>query len=165
MWQRLKEVENHGSNYADIPLKVFFDFATHIYTKPENAFIKINGNLIQRSKIEDWTSFTKEEVMTELTRKVEKIMELFLMLICYVLGAVVGYEIVKFLRVLWFLHKLGKTKKMLDEALDELNETLANQNEGELIEGTLEKSFNDLGKAMYTFGTSIQKSLDGKEEE
>ena len=53
-------------------LKVFFDFATHIYTKPENAFIKINGNLIQRSKIADWTSFTKEEVMTELTRKVEK---------------------------------------------------------------------------------------------
>lgn len=72
MWQRLKGVENHGSDYADIPLKVFFDFATHIYTKPENAFIKINGNLIQRSKIEDWTSFTKEEVMTELTRKVEK---------------------------------------------------------------------------------------------
>ena len=92
-------------------------------------------------------------------------MELFLMLICYVLGAVVGYELVKFLRVLWFLHKLGKAKKMLDEALDELNETLANQNEGELIEGTLEKSFNDLGKAMYTFGTSIQKSLDDEEKE
>lgn len=46
-------------------------------------------------------------------------MELFLMLICYVLGAVVGYEIVKFLRVLWFFHKLGKAKKMLDEALDD----------------------------------------------
>lgn len=29
-------------------------------------------------------------------------MELFLMLICYALGAVVGYEIVKFLRALWF---------------------------------------------------------------
>ncbi len=53
-------------------LKVFFDFATHIYMKPENAFIKINGNLIQHSKIEDWTSFTKEEIMAELTRKVEK---------------------------------------------------------------------------------------------
>lgn len=53
-------------------LKVFFDFATHIYTKPENAFIKINGTLIQHSKITDWTSFTKEEVMAELTRKVEK---------------------------------------------------------------------------------------------
>ena len=53
-------------------LKAFFDFATHIYTKPENAFIKINGNLIQHSKIADWTSFTKEEIMAELTRKVEK---------------------------------------------------------------------------------------------
>ena len=29
-------------------------------------------------------------------------MELFLMLICYALGAVVGYELVKFLRVAWF---------------------------------------------------------------
>ena len=53
-------------------LKIFFDFATHIYAKPKNAFIRINGNLIQRSKITDWTSFTKEEVMAELTRKVEK---------------------------------------------------------------------------------------------
>lgn len=53
-------------------LKAFFDFATHIYAKPENAFIKINGNLIQHSKITDWTSFTKEEIMAELTRKVEK---------------------------------------------------------------------------------------------
>lgn len=53
-------------------LKVFFDFATHIYTKPENAFIKINGTLIQHSKITDWTSFTKEEIMTELARKVGK---------------------------------------------------------------------------------------------
>lgn len=53
-------------------LKVFSDFATHIYTNPENAFIKINGNLIQHSKITDWTSFTKEEIMAELTRKVEK---------------------------------------------------------------------------------------------
>lgn len=53
-------------------LKVFFDFETHIYAKPESAFIKINGNLIQHSKIEDWTSLTKEEVMAELTRKVEK---------------------------------------------------------------------------------------------
>lgn len=53
-------------------LKVFFDFATHIYMNPENAFIKINGALIQHSKITDWTSFTKEEIMAELTRKVEK---------------------------------------------------------------------------------------------
>lgn len=53
-------------------LKVFFDFATHIYANPKNAFIKINGALIQHSKITDWTSFTKEEIMTELTRKVEK---------------------------------------------------------------------------------------------
>lgn len=53
-------------------LKTFFDFATHIYTNPENAFIKINGALIQHSKITDWTSFTKEEITAELTRKVEK---------------------------------------------------------------------------------------------
>lgn len=92
-------------------------------------------------------------------------MELFLMLVCYVLGAVIGYEVVKFLRVAWFLHKLGKAKKKLDKALDELNVTLANQDEDELIGGTLEKSFNDLGKAMYTFGTSIQKTLEDKEEE
>lgn len=95
-------------------------------------------------------------------------MELFLMFICYVLGAVVGYELVKFLRVAWLLHKLGKAEKMLDEALealDELSVTLANQDDDELIEGTLEKAFNDLGKSMHNFGTSIQKSLNGKEEE
>lgn len=95
-------------------------------------------------------------------------MELFLILICYVLGAVVGYELVKFLRVLWFVRRLGKAKEKLDKALDELNITLANQDEDELIGGTLEKSFNDLGKAMRTFGTSIQtiqKTLEGKEEE
>lgn len=92
-------------------------------------------------------------------------MELFLMFICYVLGAVVGYEVVKFLRVLWFFHRLGKAKKALDEALSELNEVLADQNEDELIDGTFEKAFNDLGKSMYNFGTSIQKSLDDKEEE
>lgn len=92
-------------------------------------------------------------------------MELFLMFICYVLGAVVGYELVKFLRVVWFLHKLGKAKKELDKVLDELNITLANQDEDELIEGTLEKSFNDLGKAMRTFGISIQKTSEDKEEE
>lgn len=67
---------NESSVYVigvdDAELKVFFDFATHIYAKPESAFIKINGNLIQHSKIEDWTSLTKEEVMAELTRKVEK---------------------------------------------------------------------------------------------
>lgn len=88
-------------------------------------------------------------------------MELFLMFICYVLGAVVGYEVVKFLRVAWFLHKLDKAKK----ALDELSATLANQDEDELIEGTLEKSFNDLGEAMHTFGTSIQKTSEDKEED
>lgn len=92
-------------------------------------------------------------------------MELFLMFICYVLGAVVGYEVVKFLRVLWFFHKLNKAKKMLDEALDELNETLINQETGELIDETFEKAFVNLGKSMHNFGTSIQKSLDGKEEE
>ncbi|ELA53596.1 hypothetical protein OGA_03117 [Enterococcus faecium EnGen0012] len=92
-------------------------------------------------------------------------MELFLMFVCYVLGAVVGYEVVKFLRVLWFVHRLGKAKKALDEALSELNVTLANQDDDELIEGTLEKAFNDLGKSMHNFGTSIQKSLNGKEEE
>lgn len=92
-------------------------------------------------------------------------MELFLMFICYVLGVVVGYEVVKFLRVLWLFRRLGKAKKKLDTALDELNITLANQDEDELIEGTLEKSFNDLGKAMYTFGTSIRKTLEDKEEE
>ena len=53
-------------------LKVFFDFATHIYMNPENAFIKINGALIQHSKIVDWASFTKEEIMEELTRKAEE---------------------------------------------------------------------------------------------
>lgn len=53
-------------------LKVFFDFATHIYANPKNAFIKINGALIQHSEIADWTSFTKEEIMAELTRKAEK---------------------------------------------------------------------------------------------
>ena len=67
---------NESSVYVigadDAELKTFFDFATHIYTNPENAFIKINGALIQHSKITDWTSFTKEEVMAELTRKVEK---------------------------------------------------------------------------------------------
>lgn len=87
------------------------------------------------------------------------------MLICYVLGAVVGYEIVKFLCVLWFLHKLGKAKKMLDEALDELNGTPTSQEANEPIEGTLEKSFNDLGKSIHNLGTSIQKSLNSKEEE
>lgn len=91
-------------------------------------------------------------------------MELFLMFVCYVLGVVVGYEVVKFLRVLWLFRRLGKAKKKLDKALDELNITLANQDEDELIEGTLEKSFNDLGKAMYTFGTSIRKTLEDKEE-
>lgn len=40
-------------------------------------------------------------------------MELFLMFVCYVLGAVVGYEVVKFLRVLWFVHRLGKAKKSI----------------------------------------------------
>ena len=79
-------------------------------------------------------------------------MELFLMFICYVLGAVIGYEVVKFLRVLWFFHKLGKAKKALDEALSELDE------------GTLEKAFNAVGKSMYNLGASIQKSLDDKEE-
>lgn len=92
-------------------------------------------------------------------------MELFLMFICYVLGAVVGYELVKFLRVLWFLHKLGKAKKMLDEALDELNGTLTNQETDELIDRTFEKSFRDLGISLHEFGTSIQKTLEGKEEE
>lgn len=92
-------------------------------------------------------------------------MELFLMFVCYVLGAVVGYEVVKFLRVLWFVRRLGKAKKALDEALSELNVTLANQDDDELIEGTLEKAFNDLGKSMHNFGTSIQKPLNGKEEE
>lgn len=91
-------------------------------------------------------------------------MELFLMFICCVLGAVVGYEVVKFLRVLWLFRRLGKAKKKLGKALDELNITLANQDEDELIEGTFEKSFNDLGKAMYTLGTSIQKTLEDKEE-
>lgn len=42
---------NEKSVYAigvdDAELKVFFDFATHIYMNPENAFIKINGALIQ----------------------------------------------------------------------------------------------------------------------
>jgi len=92
-------------------------------------------------------------------------MELFLMFICCALGAVVGYEVVKFLRVLWFFHRLGKAKKKLDKALDELNITLANQDEDGLTEGTLEKSFNDLGKAMHTFGTSIRKTPEDKEEE
>lgn len=91
-------------------------------------------------------------------------MELFLMFICYVLGAVIGYELVKFLRVLWFFHKLGKAKKALDEALSELSEVLADQNEDELIEGTFEKAFNDVGKSMYNLGASIQKSLNDKEE-
>ena len=67
---------NGGSVYVigvdDAELKTFFDFATHIYTNPENKFIKINGALIQHSKIVDWTSFTKEEITEELTRKVEK---------------------------------------------------------------------------------------------
>ncbi len=85
-------------------------------------------------------------------------MELFLMFICYVLGAVVGYELVKFLRVLRSLHKLGKAKKMLGEVLDELSGTSASQN-------AVEKAFNDLGKSMHNLGTSIQKSLNSKEEE
>lgn len=92
-------------------------------------------------------------------------MELFLMFICYVLGAVVGYEVVKFLRVAWFVHRLGKAKKALDEALSELNVTLANQDDDELIEGTIGKAFDDLGKAMYTFGASIQKTSEDKEED
>lgn len=92
-------------------------------------------------------------------------MELFLMLICYVLGAVVGYEIVKFLRVAWFLHKLGKAKKMLDEVLDDLNGTSTSREVDEPIDGTFAKAFNDLGKSMHNLGTSIQKSLNGKEEE
>ena len=92
-------------------------------------------------------------------------MELFLMLICYVLGAVIGYELVKFLRVLWFLHKLGKVKKMLDEALDELSGTSTSQEMGELIDETFEKAFINLGKSMHNFGTSIQKSLGDEEEE
>ena len=92
-------------------------------------------------------------------------MELFLMFICYVLGVVVGYELVKFLRAAWFLHKLGKAKKMLDEVLGELNGTSTTQEADEPIEGTLEKSFNDLGKSIHNLGTSIQKSLNSKEEE
>lgn len=92
-------------------------------------------------------------------------MELFLMFICYVLGAVVGYEVVKFLRVAWFVHRLGKAKKALDEALSELNVTLANQDDDELIEGTFGKAFDDLEEAMYTFGASIQKTSEDKEKD
>ena len=92
-------------------------------------------------------------------------MELFLMFICYVLGAVVGYELVKFLRVLWFFHRLGKAKKALDEASSELDKVLADQNEDELIEGTVAKAFNDLGKSMHDLSASIQEFLDGKEED
>lgn len=88
-------------------------------------------------------------------------MELFLMFICCTLGAVVGYEVVKFLRVLWFFHRLGKAKKALDEAISELDKALADQNEDELVEGTIEKAFSDLG----TFGKPVQKTLEGKEEE
>lgn len=87
-------------------------------------------------------------------------MEIFLMFICYVLGAVVGYEVVKFLRVAWFVHGLDKAKKALDEA----NATLANQDD-ELIEGTFGKAFDDLGKAMYTFGASIKKTSEDKEKD
>lgn len=87
------------------------------------------------------------------------------MFICCALGAVVGYEVVKFLRVLWFFHRLGKAKKALDEALSELDKVLADQNEDELIEGTVEKAFSDLGKSMHTFGKSVQKTLEGKKEE
>ena len=104
-------------------------------------------------------------------------MELFLTFICYALGAVVGYEVVKFLRVAWFVHRLGKAKKTLDEA----NATLANQDD-ELIEGPLEKAFDDveksihglgesmddLGKLMHdlgTFGAPIQKTSKDKEED
>lgn len=64
-----------------------------------------------------------------------------------------------------FLHKLGKAKKMLDEALDELSGTSTSQEMGELIDETFEKAFINLGKSMHNFGTSIQKSLDDEEEE
>lgn len=42
---------------------------------------------------------------------------------------------------------------------------IVNTDEGELIKGTIEKSFSDLGKAMHTFGKSVQKTLEDKEEE
>lgn len=76
-------------------------------------------------------------------------MALFLMFICYVLGVIAGYELVKFLRVLWFLHKLGKAKKKLDK----------------LIDRPFDKAFNDLGKSIHNLGTSVQKPLNSKEEE
>jgi hypothetical protein len=67
---------NESSVYVigvdDAELKAFFDFATHIYMNPKNAFININGNLIQHSKITDWASFTREVIMEELTGKAEK---------------------------------------------------------------------------------------------
>lgn len=80
MYEHLLVINMDERNESDIyvvgvdseQLKVFFDFATHIYANPENAFININGTLIQHSEIIDWASFTKEEIMEELTRKVEK---------------------------------------------------------------------------------------------
>ena len=92
-------------------------------------------------------------------------MELFFMFICYVLGVVVGYELVKFLRAAWFLHKLGKAKKMLDEILGELNGMSTSQEADKLIDRPFDKAFNDLGKSIHNLGTSVQKPLNSKEEE
>ncbi|PQC93530.1 hypothetical protein CUN38_05160 [Enterococcus faecium] len=59
----------YGIGVDDEQLEAFVEFTQHVYANPENAFIRINGNLIQHSKISDYVSFTKEEVMFEMTKK------------------------------------------------------------------------------------------------
>lgn len=59
----------YGIGVGNEQLEAFVKFAQHVYANPENAFIRINDNLIQHSKISDYVSFTKEEVMFEMTKK------------------------------------------------------------------------------------------------
>lgn len=49
-------------------------------------------------------------------------MELFLMLVCYVLGAVIGYELVRFLHVLRLYRKVIKAAREVEKLINEYGE-------------------------------------------
>ncbi|WP_181046662.1 hypothetical protein [Enterococcus faecium] len=46
-------------------------------------------------------------------------MEMFVIFVGYVLGALIGYEIVKFLRVMWIFHKFGKAYREVEKLFEE----------------------------------------------
>lgn len=49
-------------------------------------------------------------------------MELFLMFICCMLGAVIGHELVRFLRVLWLYRKVIKATRKVEKLINEHGE-------------------------------------------